>query len=176
MLFLNHNSQFFPFLNSKSFYFLRKKRKRVLHGRTATEKGTIAYELMLLPHIYNNAPHFVRTALLLIFEVCEPTFVLDDWGKQRLIKRASAFLSPYLFPWKVCLGSTTTRVPPLFSASAVRYVHLFTIDFMGLHRLLQPLTSLISLGSSCSATNFFFSGAFFCSLDAIHKFVAVSTQ
>jgi hypothetical protein len=112
MLFLNHHSQFFPFLNSKSFYFLRKKRKRVLHGRTATEKGTIAYELMLLPHIYNNAPHFVRTALLLIFEVCEPTFVLDDWGKQRLIKRASAFLSPYLFPWKVCLGSTTTRVPP----------------------------------------------------------------
>jgi hypothetical protein len=74
-------------------------------------------------------PHFVPTALLLIYEVCEPTIVLDDWGKQRLMKRTNAFLSPYLFPWKVCLGSTTTRVPSCSVQAKVGTLH---IDFMGL--------------------------------------------
>jgi hypothetical protein len=64
------------FMGYTFFLFSRKKERG-----TTRKKGLLAYELMRLPHIY-SAPQFVLINLLLIFQTCEPTIVLDGWRKQ----------------------------------------------------------------------------------------------
>jgi hypothetical protein len=76
LLFPNLNWQTFFSWVIHFFYFLGRKKEGPLG-----KKGLLAYELMRLPHIY-SAPQFVLINLLLIFQTCEPTIVLDGWRKQ----------------------------------------------------------------------------------------------